>query len=265
MRLSIRPDGIDFDAYERGRGMTSTIEPSQDTTRPLSQSAYDRLRAMILSGELRPGERLGERELARRVNMSRTPLREALSRLERDGLAVSKPGQGFFAVEFDPAIVGNIFEFREVLELHSCRAAAERISEAGVRRLADIRQALALFEAEDTLTADQLREEVELGFRVHEIIAQEAGNPMICETLMQLYDQLRLLTWIDVLWIDKWPETRREHRDLVAAVSERDAERAVAVARSHLQRSKTDALRVVEAQRRPRLSEIGSRPFVRIR
>jgi DNA-binding GntR family transcriptional regulator len=245
--------------------MPSTTERSRDTAKTLSQSAYDRLRTMILAGELRPGERLGERDLARRINVSRTPLRDALSRLERDGLAVNKPGHGFFAVEFDPAFVANIFEFREVLELHVCRSAAERISEAGVRMLAEIQQALAVFEAKETLTVDQLREEVELGFRIHEIIAQEAGNPMICETLMQLYDQLRLLEWIDVLWIDKWPETRREHRDLVAAICARDAGRAVAIIQRHMRRCKAGALRVIEAQHHQGQSMLGSRPLVSMR
>src|SRR5690348_17787572 len=66
----------------------STMNGDGDGTKPLSQIAYDALRSMILSGEVKPGERLRERELARRVQVSRTPLREALGRLERDGLAV---------------------------------------------------------------------------------------------------------------------------------------------------------------------------------
>ena len=229
---------------------SSPIGPSQEIAKTLAQSAYEALRVLILSGELKPGERLVERELARRVNVSRTPLREALQRLERDGLAANKPGLGYVTVAFDPRVVADIYELREVLELHVCGAAAERISDTGVRALAEIQLALDRFEAKESLSVDQLREEVELGFRIHEIIAQEAGNALICETLMQLYDRLRLLEWIDVLWIDKWPVTRHEHRDLVAAIAARDPARAVAVARTHLQRCKDDALRVIKAQHR---------------
>ncbi|HZS81469.1 MAG TPA: GntR family transcriptional regulator [Stellaceae bacterium] len=245
--------------------MPSGSDTSDLAARPLGQVAYERLRTMILAGEVRPGERLGERELARRIQVSRTPLREALGRLERDGLAVNKPGLGYFAVEFDPRTVSDIYEFRELLELHVCRGAAERIGDAGTRALRQIMAMLARFEEQESLSVDQVREEVELGFRIHEIIAEEAGNAMICETLMQLYDRLRLLEWIDVLWIDKWPTTRREHRDLVAAMLDRDGERAVAVARAHLRRCREDALRVIKAQYREGRHGIQSRPFIRQR
>jgi DNA-binding GntR family transcriptional regulator len=237
------------------------IEPPEVAAKTLGQIAYDAVRGMILSGELRPGERLSERDLARRIQVSRTPLREALGRLERDGLAVNKPGLGYFTVEFDPRAVSDIFELRELLELHACRAAAERIGASGIRALDEVVTALTQLEKHEELSVDQVREEVALGFRIHEIIAQEAGNVLICDTLMQLYDRVRLLEWIDLLWIDKWPLTRREHRDLVAAVTAHDGERAVAVAQAHLRRSREDALRVVKAQYREGRHAIQSRPL----
>jgi DNA-binding GntR family transcriptional regulator len=231
-------------------GVTLTTSPAATRSNSLARTAYEAVRSLILSGALRPGERFGERELARRIQVSRTPVREALQRLERDGLVESKRGLGYSAVSFDPRAVSDIYGFRELLELHVCREAATRITDAGIRELAEIQTSLARFEAAESLSVDQLREEVELGFRLHEIIAREAGNALICETLMQLYDRLRLLEWIDALWIDKWPITRGEHRELVAAISSRDSERAVAVAQGHLKRCKDDALRVIKAQHR---------------
>jgi DNA-binding GntR family transcriptional regulator len=225
-------------------------EELQEASRTLAQAAYDALRAMILSGELKPGERLGERELARRLEVSRTPLREALRRLERDGLAVNKPGLGYCAIEFEPRVVTEIFEYREALELYACRAAAERIGDEAIRELAATVAALAVFEDKETLTVDQVREELELGFRIHQIIAREADNRMIYEALLQLYDRLRLLEWIDLLWIDKWPVTRSEHRELAAAITARDGAEAVRVVQRHLRRCREDALRVIKAQTR---------------
>ncbi len=237
--------------------MTTVAEAARQNS--VARAAYEALRSLILSGALKPGERLGERELARRIKVSRTPLREALQRLERDGLVESKRGFGYCAVSFEPRTVADIYQFRELLELHVCREAATCITDPGIRELVEIQDSLARFEAEESLSVDQLREEVELGFRIHEIIAREAGNPLICETLMQLYDRLRLLEWIDVLWIDKWPLTRREHRELVAAISARDPKRAVAVAQAHLRRCKEDALRVIKAQHRESSHVIQSR------
>jgi DNA-binding GntR family transcriptional regulator len=228
--------------------MPAIMNESSDGAKTLSQVAYDAVRAMILSGAVRPGERLAERELARRIQVSRTPLREALSRLERDGLAVSKRGIGYFAPAFDPKVVHEIYEFREILEVSACRLAAERIKEAGIRELRDVMTELAGFARKKKLSVDELHDEVLLGLRIHEIIARESGNGLVCGALHQLYDRLRLLTWIDVLWFDTWSVTRREHRDLVAAVIARKADQAATIAQRHVKRSKDDALHVISAQ-----------------
>jgi len=240
----------------------SSVNGTVDGAKPLSQIAYDALRSMILSGEVKPGERLRERELARRVQVSRTPLREALGRLERDGLAVNKPGLGYFATEFDPALVEQLYEFRETLEVQACRLAARRIGEAGVRALNDIMRQLARFERKKKLSLDELREEVQLGLRIHEVIARESGNALICDALYQIYDRLRLLTWIDVLWYDIWETTRREHRELVAAVVGHDAERAAKVAQRHVRRSWNGSVHVLKAQHAGGAGRsIGTRPI----
>src|SRR5215469_1215925 len=131
--------------------MPDALRTTAEDDRSLSQVAYDSLRSMILSGEVRPGERLGERELARRIQVSRTPLREALGRLERDGLAVSKPGLGYFATDFDPRLVEELYEFREILEVQATRLAARRIGDAGISDLRGIMQALARFERKKKL------------------------------------------------------------------------------------------------------------------
>jgi DNA-binding GntR family transcriptional regulator len=223
---------------------------ADDQPKTLGQIAYDALKAMILSGEIRPGERLAERELARRIRVSRTPLREALGWLTRDGLAVSRPGQGYYALEFDPRIIAEMYEFREMLEVHAARHAAERISDAGLTEIRDVMERLAEYEKQENLSLEQLRDEVHLGLKIHEIIARQCGNDFVCEALLQVYDRLRLLTWIDVLWFDKWNLTRQEHRALVEAVTAHDAEKAAEAARHHVQRCSVDALWVIKAQHR---------------
>jgi DNA-binding GntR family transcriptional regulator len=95
-----------------------------------------------------------------------------------------------------------------------------------------------------------LRREVDLGFRIHEVVARECGNRLICESLLQLYDQLRLLAWIDVLWFDRWSLTRQEHRDLVEAVIAHDEKLAAKAADRHVKRCRRDALWVIRAQQR---------------
>ena len=240
-------DGIPGAMVNLGEQAAGSEKPLA-SEKTLGQVAYDALRGMILSGEIRPGERLAERELARRVRVSRTPLREALGWLVRDGLAVSRPGLGYFAVEFDPELVAEMYAFRELMEVRASEMAARRISDAGIAELAAVMKRLALYESEAELTIEKLRDEVHLGLRIHEIIARECGNRFVCDALLQLYDRMRLLTWIDALWFDKWELTRQEHRELVAAVSARDPERAVIASRHHVQRAGSDALWVIKAQ-----------------
>jgi DNA-binding GntR family transcriptional regulator len=230
--------------------MPNLADVGVEADRPLSQLAYESLRTMVLSGQVRPGERLSERELARQIQVSRTPLREALGRLERDGLAVNKPGIGYYALEFGPKVVEELYEFRELLEIHATLAATERIDDAAIRELKDIMRKLAVYERKANPSVEELREEVQLGLRIHEVIARASGNTFLCETLLQIYDRLRLLTWIDVLWFDKWPLTRKEHRELVEAVIARDGKWAARVARRHVKRSREDSLWVIAAQHR---------------
>ena len=236
-----RPTGIPF-------GMPSGAHSSDADLKSLSQFAYDSIREIILSGVIRPGERLSERDLARRIQVSRTPLREALSRLEHDGLAVSRPGRGYFAQEFDPEHVAELYEFREILETSACRLAADRINAKAIAELQDVIRQLARFEVMPTLTPDEIHSEVELALSLHEIIARECGNSRICHALLQIYGQLRLLTWIDVLWFDQWSVTRQEHRDLVAAVVNGNGALAAEVTTRHIQRCRDGALRVANAQ-----------------
>ncbi|SDR48654.1 DNA-binding transcriptional regulator, GntR family [Rhizobiales bacterium GAS113] len=221
--------------------------PANDE-RPLSEVAYDSLKSMILSGRVKPGERLWERELARRVNVSRTPLREALGRLARDGLAVSRPGVGYFAVEFDAKVTEEVYEFRLSLEVTAARAAARRIGQKGIAELNGLLRQLAPIARRKKPTVDELREEMNLGFRIHEVVARECGNRLICEALLQLYDQMRLLSWIDFLWFDKWSLTRQEHKDLVSAVAAHDEKRAAKAAECHVKRCMKDALWVIKVQ-----------------
>ncbi len=231
--------------------MPKSETDSPEASKTQGQIAYESLRAILLSGEIKPGERLGERDLARRVNVSRTPLREALGRLERDGLAISKAGLGYFALDYEPSEVEKLYEFREILEMNSCRLAAERISPEGIAELHDIMKQLAVYEAVKSVSVDQIRNEVHLGLRIHEVIARESGNNFIHNALLHIYDRLRLLTWIDVLLWDRWSDTRKEHKDLVDAVVSKDAKRAVRVVQRHMQRCVQDALLVIRAQYQP--------------
>ena len=115
-----------------------------------------------LFGELAIGEFLpAERTLCENLGVSRSVLREALGRLARDGLAVNRPGVGYFAVEFDARVIEEVYEFRLSLEVTAARAAAKRIGENGIAELKGLLRELAAFERRKKPTVDELPEEVD--------------------------------------------------------------------------------------------------------
>src|SRR5262245_58457546 len=93
----------------------------------LKESVYESLKRMVQTGELRPGSRLTELDLAARLKVSRTPLREALNRLERDGLVTNKPRHGYFVTVFDLKALEDAFDVRELLDAHAAAQAAGKI------------------------------------------------------------------------------------------------------------------------------------------
>ncbi|MDN2567465.1 GntR family transcriptional regulator [Aquibium sp. A9E412] len=245
--------------------MPATAETAA-TAPTLKQSTFDRLRAMILSGALRPGEALRERELAVALGVSRTPLREALNKLEIEGLVEGAPHRGFRVTVVDLKTAGELLDLRKMLDGYAAGLAAESISPAGIADLEAVMARLARFEARETLSLEDLAEEVRIGMRIHEIIARETGHGFLIDTLTALYGRLSLLIWVDVLWVDRWELTRAEHKEIVAAVIARDAARAAAAAEAHVTRARAALQRVVDAQSllhgsaRGRTGDVPARP-----
>ena len=96
----------------------------------LRRSAYDSLKAMIVTGQLPPGTRVLVEELAAKLNVSRTPIREALNQLERDGLVTERPRQGYAVKEFDITMFRESFELRELLDGYATELATARLTPA---------------------------------------------------------------------------------------------------------------------------------------
>jgi DNA-binding GntR family transcriptional regulator len=112
-----------------------------------SLKAFTHLEGAILTGELKPRERLVEQELAERLQMSRTPIREALRRLEERGLVRILPHRGAIVAELSPVDVENIYAVRSHLESLAARLAAERIGPRTIERVVDLESAQARLSA----------------------------------------------------------------------------------------------------------------------
>jgi DNA-binding GntR family transcriptional regulator len=216
-----------------------------DTT--LAAQAYDEIKRMILGGELKGGERMSERDLTGRLKVSRTPLREALKQLTREGLVVSRPQSGHYVRTYDLKTVDDLYGLREILEAHAITLALSRMDEVGRRRLRTLRRDLRKYDGD----AEQSQRELDESQGVHVSIARLAGDAFLLETLLGLYDRLQLFVWIDALYEDDAKLTRAEHRRLLDAMIAGRRRDAIAVARGHARRSHANVRKAL--LRRPSL------------
>ncbi len=217
-------------------------------TRQLGNEVYGRLRDMILRSQLRPGTRLLDRELAEELGVSRTPVREALTRLEQDGLVTNRAGKGYVVIDMDAKQIADLYDLREMLECHAVRLAAERATPEDLEQLAAVLVTLDAYRN----VPEKRGEEIRTGLRVHELIARASGNAFLHETLVRLLDRMLAVIWMEMLYEDTEAAevTRREHAAFLTLIREKRADEAEALVRTHIRTAKEHILRIVKARER---------------
>lgn len=221
--------------------------PTEDA--PVSQTAqlYDNLRAAILALDLTPGERISERGLEARFHASRTPVRAALSRLEREGL-ILHAGRSWTVTPIDLDEIAALAELRAMLEPAAARLACVR---AGDDDLREVRHHLdALRPAPDQEAG------LRMGSTFHLDVAALGGNRFVTEAVAGALTRLERSRWLEV----RTPEARdaawREHSAILEAVTARDPDRAADLLAAHITGT-NDRLMAYIAQERRRLRGAG--------
>lgn len=196
----------------------------------LAERAYRHLRDRLIMLEIRPGEAINDGQLAGELGIGRTPVREALKRLESDHLVISYPRRGTFATGVDITELADVSEIRELLEPLAARRAA-KLATSAMRR--DLRRTAAAIAGVDTSDGDPyalMRYDIE----VHRLIYRAAANPHLEDVLIR-YDNLATRIWCLVL--EKVPsvgEHIAEHVELLEAIADGDADRAGRLALEHV-------------------------------
>ena len=195
----------------------------------LHEQVVHRLRQMLVEGRIAPGAKLNERELCEVLDVSRTPLREAIKMLAAEGLVELVPNRGAIAVELGEADVRHTFEVMGGLEALSGQLAAERITD---EELAEIRamhyEMLAAFTRRDLSTY------YALNARIHSAINAAARNPVLSATYERVNARLHALRFRSNQDGEKWKSAVKEHEQMVDALSRRDAVALSNVLAAHL-------------------------------
>lgn len=207
---------------------TSTGSPRFNVRKP---SPYEKLKQAIVTGELPPGQPLVETALAEWCEVSRTPIREALTRLEQDALVV-RSDRGLIVRDRSPGEILDIYDTRIVLEGAAARAAAVRRSELDVILLR--RNAGRLNEID---TSDE-RAMANGNREFHRTLWQSSHNESLIDLLTRLDSHLSRYPATTLSYPGRWTEANDEHRGIIAAIERRDAKKAHDLTTMHFSKAR---------------------------
>lgn len=192
-----------------------------------SEYVHQRVLEAISEGRFRPGMRLGEEEIAQSLGVSRTPVREALRRLQARGLLTVGAGRSLMVAELSLRQVHELYAMREILEGSAARFAATHASEADLNALRQAHQ--SFMDAWDRPEAL-----VPLNRRFHQAIYEAAHNQYLTQALSELHDALALLSGNTFRVPTRPQRSNEEHLAIIEAIEARDPDRAEAAARQHI-------------------------------
>lgn len=207
---------------------------------PLGETVYRSIYSAIQDGTYRPGDRLREEEIADRLKVSRTPVREAFGRLLTKGFVEPAGARGLLVREMGSAEVVELYALREILEGAASRLASLQASPSEIDDLLDLQQALEAH-------ADQPNEMARLNRLFHEAIFRSSHNRYLNAALQDMQDFIGLLGATTFSVSGRAGIALGEHRALIAAIAERNPDKAETLARSHIREALRARMKLLRA------------------
>jgi DNA-binding GntR family transcriptional regulator len=203
--------------------------------KPLRDIVFETLKEAILKGKLEPKERLMEIQLADQLGVSRTPVREAIRKLELEGLVIMEPRKGAYVSDISYADIIDTLEVREALETYAVRLAIDKGAAERIGELEELN-----IEFEKAYKEEDIQEMVKYDTEIHNMIVELSGNKKLIafmDALNEIMQRFRLIYFNETYN----PEVIiREHKEVFEAINSRDKERAVKGMTSHLSTLKDD-------------------------
>lgn len=219
----------------------SRLEPV--SRQGLAEQVYNRLLDSILQGELSSGTELTEVELARRLDVSRTPVREAVRRLAAEGLIVVSRNLRCHVAPFSRQDIMDTYEVRRLLEAEAARRAASRMDAATLQELATLAQQATPHAVDDWETRERT-----FDARLHELIGTAAGNSRLSEEILRFTRQVQLVRALVGRNPQRLEEGHGEHLAILAALQAGDEAAAHRAMSAHLEASLANVLQELPTQ-----------------
>lgn len=219
------------------------FEIKLDQYKPLREVVFEAIRNAIISGSLKPGERLMEVQMAERLGVSRTPIREAIRKLELEGLIIILPRKGAYVADLSVKDLTEVLEIRAALEGMATGLAVTRINEEEIEELELI--ALKFHKA---LENNNLEELLFQDSQFHEAIFKASRNERLIQLNNNLREQVQRFREMYLKKVNRSKKTSREHFDIVEAISSRDISKAEKLARKHIETTENGILEMMESK-----------------
>lgn len=212
--------------------------------KPLRDVIFDTLREAIIVGELKPGERLMEVQLAQKMGVSRTPVREAIRKLELEGLVEMLPRKGAHIADLSVKDIMDVLEVRATLDGLASSLSASRISDEEIKELKHVQSQFVNYVEKENLQGS-IKKDVEF----HDIIYRSSRNDKLIQISNNLREQIQRFR---VIYLKDYSSTRelvREHNEIIEAIIARDPEAAMKSAQSHIKKQEEAITRSVKKNR----------------
>lgn len=221
--------------------MQDNLQVKMDAFMPLRDVVFNTLRQAILTGELKPGERLMEIHLADRLGVSRTPIREAIRKLELEGLVTMVPRKGAEVAQITEKSMNDVLEVRRAMDALCVELACDRIGEQELERLKracdDFAKAVETKDVKQIAQAD---------VALHDIIVQATGNQRLIQLVNNLSEQMYRYRFEYIKDFRQHEKLVEEHRIIYESIVRKDKETASQAAKMHIDNQKKAIIRQIQ-------------------
>ena len=200
----------------------------------LAEQAYEQIKRMIFDFALLPGDRFSESELTQRINVSRTPLRQALQRLEREGFLLVFPKLGWQVAPMDFQVFDELYDLRVLIECHAAQKLAESLNRPALKALNEVWLVPASEREADGDEVGRLDEQF------HATLVEGGGNREMMRVHREITERIRIIRRLDFTKAARVDATYDEHARILRAITRRRGDEAQRLLRAHIEQSKLE-------------------------
>lgn len=220
--------------------MHENLQVKMDEFLPLRDVVFNTLRQAILTGELKPGERLMEIHLANRLGVSRTPIREAIRKLELEGLVTMIPRRGAEVAQITEKSLKDVLEVRRAMDALCAELACDRMSEEDLEQLKH-----ACEEFEQATKTKDTRKIAQADVTLHDIILNATGNSRLIQLVNNLAEQMYRYRFEYIKDLSQHEKLVEEHRMIYEAILHKDKLKASEVAKLHIDNQEKSIMKMI--------------------